>query len=268
MASSSFLLPPGLSEIFQSRPLLDAFHESTAATFCEENLQFIEDVLLLKASQNLGAINNIFITYIASNSPLQVNIDAAIRSATTDRFNRLATMTPAEQLTIFDLALSKVTELVERDSVPKFLQQQRARFAILLRLFELFNRKASSFFLFQWFPNPIRGHPASAASSPGSRRFGMVSRPPAKAQRILWPVVAFHLHEEGLVLVRVQAWCQSHQGGAAHHNPSRWLARGNRPHPDWEAQHLHPPHQRWQELLLPVRVERGHGTLDGEAVHR
>jgi len=170
MASSSFLLPPGLSEIFRSRPLLDAFHESTAATFCEENLQFIEDVLLLKASQNLGAINNIFITYIASNSPLQVNIDAAIRSATTDRFNRLATMTPAEQFTVFDQALLKVTELVERDSVPKFLQQQRARFAILLRLFELFNRKASSFFLFHLF-SFLSVVPKSNPRSPSLRRF-------------------------------------------------------------------------------------------------
>ena len=100
-------------------------------------MQFIEDVLLMKASQNLAAINYIFITYIAGNSPLQVNIDAAVRVATADRFIRRATMTAAEQLSVYDQALSQVVEMIEMDSVPKFLQQ-RARFAIWTFLLLLF----------------------------------------------------------------------------------------------------------------------------------
>jgi len=138
MSSASFLLPPGLRGIIGSRPLLDAFHEYTAATFSEENVQFIEDVLMLKASQNLEAIDFIFITYIAYNSPLQINIDYAVREAVTDKFNNRATMTPAEQLAVFDHALSLVAELAERDSVPKFLQQEREGFAIVFAPFFFF----------------------------------------------------------------------------------------------------------------------------------
>lgn len=130
MTSASFL-PRGLSEIIASRQLLDAFHEFTAEMFCEENLQFVEEVIWLKAARDPTTINGIFLTYIASNSPLQVNIDDIIRTVIMQRLDARETMGLDELLCVFDEAAAQVAEQLERNCVPRFLQQQGKRYVTL-----------------------------------------------------------------------------------------------------------------------------------------
>jgi len=116
-------LPPGLQEIFDSRSMLESFHDFTANLFCEENLLFLEDVIQMKRSGSASQLQPIFSKYIKEASPLQVNVDGSLQAPIASKFERGA---KPEDLTVFDGAFHHVAALVEQDSVRKFFERRAA----------------------------------------------------------------------------------------------------------------------------------------------
>jgi len=108
-------LPPGLQEIFDSRSMLESFHDFTANLFCEENLLFLENVIQMKRSGSASQLQPIFFKYIKEASPLQVNVDGSLQAPIASKFERGAKPKP---LTVFDGAFHHVAGLVEQDQHP------------------------------------------------------------------------------------------------------------------------------------------------------
>eukprot|EP00004_Rigifila_ramosa_P001001 TRINITY_DN1099_c0_g1_i5.p2 TRINITY_DN1099_c0_g1~~TRINITY_DN1099_c0_g1_i5.p2 ORF type:complete len:134 (+),score=40.18 TRINITY_DN1099_c0_g1_i5:250-651(+) len=106
--SLSLLEHPSAREVFV------AFQKKTV---CFENAYFCLQVQAYRSTPSAKGANEIFNTYIKTNSDLEINIDFKIRQQLLDHFAAADSTFEAE---LFDAAFSQIATMMDTDTLPKF----------------------------------------------------------------------------------------------------------------------------------------------------